>query len=260
MTCSYSLCLWVTRYAVVALAFAVLNSWSSAQSFTLIFDSGDEIDTVTFDPGKISDTKLRDLMLLSPYIVDYFNQLPARDIWAGGSTNGGVPDKSFFPLSLDFCEPRDGDYVHCETTQVDGPNFVHNAKVNLNKGRRGLDWLETLEVPKDLEPVTRFLVDALRISLQTGENKLKYYSTWDQDFLRKAHEGIQPAEQCSTEFWKLDGAASQKEKYAVVEHDWSSCVNQAIHEKLGHYPVESWKAFLHDYGIVENLKEIGPPD
>jgi hypothetical protein len=104
MKSSLSSSLWGKKVAVAAMFFSMMNPCSQTQSFTLIFDSGDEIDTVTFDPAKISDAKLHQLMLLSPYVVDYFNQLPTRDIWAGGSMDGTVADKNFFSLSLDLCD------------------------------------------------------------------------------------------------------------------------------------------------------------
>jgi hypothetical protein len=69
----------------------LLNPASQAQNFTLTFDSGDEIDTVSFNPVKISEVKLRELMLLSPYIVDYFDQLPDRDIIAARSPKSAQP-------------------------------------------------------------------------------------------------------------------------------------------------------------------------
>jgi hypothetical protein len=124
---------WGKKFVLAALLFSVMNPCSQAQSSKVIFDSGDELDTVTFDPAKISDAKLRDLMMLSPYIGDYFNQLPARDIWAGWSMDGAVVDKGFFSLSLDLCDPTDLAYVHCEANDVGGPNFARNAEVNLKK-------------------------------------------------------------------------------------------------------------------------------
>jgi hypothetical protein len=151
-------------------------------------------------------------------------------------------------------------YVHCEANDVGGPNFAHNAEINLKKSRRGLAWLQNLDAPKDLEPVMKFLVEGLRLSLQTEETRLRYYSTWDENVLKEAHDGIEPAELCSETFHSLEGATSEEEKYAVVAHEWANCVNSATQRKLGKYPVASWNDFLRAYGIKESFKEIGPPD
>jgi hypothetical protein len=251
---------WSKKFAVAALTLATMSPWSLAQSSRLIFDSGDEIDTVTFDPAKISDAKLHELILLSPYIVTYFDQLPARDIGVAGSTEGLVVDKSFLSLKLELCISAEVVYVHCEANHVSGPNFVRNAEVNVKKSKRGLAWLQNLDTPEELTPVMKFLVEGLAFSIETEETRLRYYTTWDENVLREAHDGIEPAEQCSETFHKLNGATSEEEKYGLVAHDWANCVNRAIQQKLGKYPVASWNAFLRTYGIKETFKEIGPPD
>jgi hypothetical protein len=105
------------KLAAAALTLATINPSSQAQTSKLIFD------TVTFDPAKISEAKLRELMLLSPYIVTYFDQLPARDMQAAGSTEGSVVDKIFFPLDLELCIPAEVAYVHCEANDVSGAEF-----------------------------------------------------------------------------------------------------------------------------------------
>jgi hypothetical protein len=251
---------WSKKFAVAALTLATMSPWSLAQSSRLIFDSGDEIDTVTFDPAKISDAKLHELILLSPYIVTYFDQLPARDIGVAGSTEDLVVDKSFLSLKLELCISAEVVYVHCEANTVSGPNFVRNAEVNVKKSKRGLAWLQNLVTPKELAPVMKFLMEGLEFSIETEETRLRYYTTWDENVLKEAHDGIEPAEHCSEAFHKLDGATSEEEKYGLVAHDWANCVNRAIQQKLGKYPVASWNAFLRTYGIKETFKEIGPPD
>jgi hypothetical protein len=250
---------WGKNLALAALILATMNPSCKAQSSTLIFDSGDEIDTVTFDPAKISDAKLREQMLLSPYIVAYFDQLPARDMGVGGSTNRSVVNKSFFSLNLELCDPAEVVYVHCEANDVRGPNFLHNAEINIKKSKRGLAWLQSLEGPKELEPVMKFLMDGLKFSIQSEETRLRYYSTWDENVLKESHDGIDPAAVCSETFHSLHEATSEEEKYGIVAHTWANCVNNAVPQKLGTYPIASWNAFLHIYGIAESFKEIGPP-
>jgi hypothetical protein len=120
---------WV-KLAAAALTLGTINPSPQAQTSKLIFDSGDEIDTVTFDPAK-----LRELMLLSPYIVTYFDQLPARDMQAAGSTEGSVVDKIFFPLDLELCIPAEVAYVHCEANDVSGPNFLPKRGSQPKKGQ-----------------------------------------------------------------------------------------------------------------------------
>ena len=47
-----------------------------AQDHTLTFDSGDDIYKISFPPNKISEAKLREYAVLSPYFVSYFNNMP----------------------------------------------------------------------------------------------------------------------------------------------------------------------------------------
>jgi hypothetical protein len=64
---------------------------------------------------------LRELILLSPHTVSYFNDLPARDLQAVGSTTasteGDVVDKMFVALGLADCVTSDQAYSHCEANR-----------------------------------------------------------------------------------------------------------------------------------------------
>lgn len=255
---------WSGHLAVLMLAVAIVNPPSRAQTRTLTFDAGDEdeVDTVSFDPAKISEAKLRQLILFSPFIESYFNYLPARDFLAVGSIQGQgeVVDKSFMALPLELCIANDPAYSRCEENGIDGPNFLRNAKVNLEKSRRGLKWLQNLDYPKQLQPVVKFLLDGLVSSLWIEETRFKYYSTWDENTLKEAHDGIDPAQLCPDIFRKLETANSKEEKYSTVRFDWANCMVKAIHRKLGPYPIGSWNAFLQAYAITEHFEMKGPPD
>ena len=245
---------------MLALALAIVNPSSWAQTRTLTFDSGDEVDTVSFDPAKICEAQLRQLILFSPFIASYFNNLPARDFSVGWSMQGDVVDKSFMALPLELCIANDPAYSHCEENGIDGPNFLRNAKVNLEKSRRGLKWLQNLDYPKQLQPVVKFLLDGLVFSLWIEETRFKYYSTWDENTLKEAHDGIDPAQLCPDIFRKLETANSKEEKYSTVRFDWANCMVKAINRKLGPYPISSWNAFLKAYDITEHFEMKGPPD
>lgn len=252
---------WGGHLVVLALAAAIVNPPCWAQTRTLTFETVDDVDTVAFEPAKISEAKLRQLILFSPFIVSYFNDLPARDFSAAGSIQGKVVDKSFMALPLELCIANDPAYSHCEENGIDGPNFLRNAKVNLEKSRRGLKWLQNLDYPKQLQPVVKFLLDGLVFSLWIEETRFKYYSTWDENTLKEAHDGIDPAQLCPDIFRKLETANSKEEKYSTVRFDWANCIGAGNH-KLGlyPYPISSWNAFLQAYAITEHFQMKGPPD
>ncbi len=114
--------------ALVVLAALIVNPLYSAQIRTLAFETVNDVDTVSFDPAKISEAKLRQLVLFSPFIVSYFNDLPVRKFSAAGSRQGAVVDKAFIALPLELCIGSDPAYSHCEENNIDGPNFLRNAK------------------------------------------------------------------------------------------------------------------------------------
>jgi hypothetical protein len=243
---------------LVMLAIAIVNLSCWAQSRTLTFKTIDDIDTVSFDPSKISETKLRQLILLSPVIVSYFNDLPARDLSAAGSRQGDTINKVFLALPLELCIASDPAYSHCEENNIGGPNFLRSAKINLEKGRRGLKWLQNLDYPKELQPVIKFLLERLALSLWTEETRFKYYSAWDESVLKGVHDGIDPMQICAETFRKLKAASSEEEKYRIVRFDWANCMIKAIDHRLNSYPINSWNAFLQSYGITEHYEQKSP--
>ncbi len=244
--------------ALVVLAVAIVNPSCWAQTRTLTFKTIDDVDTVSFDPAKISEAKLRQLILLSPFVVSYFNDLPASDFSAAGSRQGDIVDKVFLALPLELCIASDPAYSHCEANNIGGPNFLRNAKVNLGKGRGGLKWLQNLDYPKELQPVVKFLLDGLALSLWIEETRFKYYSTWNEGVLKGVHDGIDPVQLCLETFRKLEAASSKEEKYRITRFDWANCIVKAIHRQLGSYPVQSWNAFLQTHGITERYEQKGP--
>jgi hypothetical protein len=244
--------------ALIVLAVAIVNPSCSAQTRTLTFKTIDDVDAVSFDQAKISEAKLRQLILLSPVIVSYFNDLPDRDFSAAGSRQGDIVDKSFLALPLELCIASDPAYSHCEENNIGGLNFLRNAKVNLEKGRRGLKWLQNLDYPKELQPVVKFLLDGLAISLWIEETRFKYYSTWNESVLKGVDDGIDPVQLCPETFRKLEAASSKEEKYRITRFDWANCIVKAIYRQPGSYPVQPWNAFLQAYGITERYEQKGP--
>jgi hypothetical protein len=242
--------------ALVAIAIVNLSCWS--QTRTLTFKTTDDVDTVSFDQSKISEAKLRQLILLSPVIVSYFNDLPDRGFSAAGSRQGDKLDKAFLALPLELCIAIDRAYSHCEENSIGGPNFLRNAKVNLEKGREGLKWLQNLDYPKELQPVVKYLLDRLALSLWIEETRFRYYSTWNEADLKMVHDGIDPSQVCPETFRKLEAATSEEEKYRIVRFDWANCMIKAIDHQVGSYPINSWNAFLQSHGITEHYEQTGP--
>lgn len=242
---------------LVLLAFSCTR-FPSTEPVTLTFKSDSATYTVSFDPSKISERQVRELIILSPYVGSDTHAFSRNDILAGTARGNGTIDKSFLALPLELCTKDDPAYVPCGQRDIRAPNFLKNAQVNLQKTRNGLAWLQHLSYPEELEPVAEFLQAGLLSSLWVQETRFKYYTSWDEKILKEAHEGLEPALACKEIFEKLASVRTKIEEYGVVRHDWSNCVNHASKNRLGHYPIAAWNSFLKAYGMTERYKDIGP--
>jgi hypothetical protein len=240
------------------IAASIMSASTCAQVRSLNFETVDDVDTVSFDPAKISEAKLRQVILFSPFVVSYLNGLSAREFSAVGSTQGSTVDKAFAALPLELCIASDPAYSHCEQNEIIGPNFLRNAKTNIEKSRHGLTLLQHLDYPSELQPVAKFLEKSLELSLWIEETKFKYYSTWDETALKQLHDGIDSVKLCPETFRKLEATGSKEEKYRIVRLEWANCMIRAVDHQLGSYPVDSWNDFLKSHGITEHYEAKVP--
>ena len=248
---AYSATVTSNRLLVLAVFVAAIMSPSGwPQTRISTFQTVNDVDTVTFDPAKLSEAKLHDLILLSPFLVDYINDMSNKNFSAAGSTVEGVPDKYLIALPLELCLAGDPDYSNCQENEIAGPNFLRNAQVNLQKSKRGLVWLQGLQHPKELDPVITFLTEGLSHSIWMEETRLKYYSTWDDTVLKQTPEGVNFEQLCPDVFRKLETAGSIAGKYAIARFDWPNCLAKSPGKKRQRYPIEAWKQFLDSYGIA----------
>jgi len=237
---------------------AIFLPISSAKSVSISYKTGDAEYTITFDSSRISESRMRALVILSPFIVDYTDANPTKDFWAAGSTKESVVDKKLLALPLEQCLQGDPAYADCANDDISSPNFLRNAEVNLERSKRGLAWLQRLDYPKELQPAGKFLLDGLALSLWVEETRFKYYSTWNESVLKEVHDGIDPVQICPETFQKLETTSSKEEGYRIVRFDWANCMIKATDHRLGSYPINSWSDFLKSYGITENYEQKGP--
>lgn len=242
----------------VIVLLAIFVRSSSANPVTLTFKTVNDVYTVSFDSSRIPERRVRELIILSPFVLDYINDAPAKDFSAAGSTVGTVVNKLLIALPLELCIANDPIYSNCDNNTISAPNFMRNAEINLQKSRRGLASLQHLNPPSELEPVFNFLQEGLALSLWIEETRFRYYTTWDEKVLKETHLGIDPEPLCQEAFQKLDAANSKEEKYEIVRFDWANCMVRAVNRQLGQYPIDSWNAFLKAYGISEHYEMKGP--
>jgi hypothetical protein len=240
------------------LALVLFASVLRANPVSLAFVSGGGNYTITFDTSKISEHRIRELVILSPFIVDYTDATTTKDFRAAGSKVGDVVDKSLLALPLEQCIETDPTYTDCANNDFSAPNFLRNAAINVERSKRGLMSLKQLDYPVELQSVGKFLQDGLALSLWIESARLRYYTTWGERILKEAHEGLNPALDCQDVFKSLQTTNSNEDKYETVRFDWANCMVRAADRLLGKYPTKSWNSFLRAYDVREEYNEQGP--
>src|SRR5438132_3753122 len=147
---------------------------------------------VTFDPATISEERMKKFVQLSPSLSLMGYALAPQ---------------------LELCISSDPKYLDCGTRDWRAINFYKNAQVNLDQGRRALEFLSSLKYPKELNGVVRYLTASLSVSLWLEETRYEFYKSWDTNILKRKYEEIDPSQVCSTVLKEIETATSKQEKY-----------------------------------------------
>lgn len=214
---------------VLSGAFIFADSAAAKQVTLGPYNTLDGKYDVTFETSRISEKQMKQLILLSPALYS--------------------PDYTFAP-SLELCITGNPRYRECGSRKLDAPNFFSNSEANLNSGRQALEFLSTLNYPKELQKVVHHLKDSLSFSLWIQETRYQFFKTWDMALLKRQSHGIDPTRHCDSALNQIERASTQSEKYQLV-NDWWSCVNRPFQDRLGNYPLQSWQSFLKAYGVEE---------
>jgi len=248
-----------SAFSVASISFLAAFCIATTQLQSLSYKDSIGTYTIYFDPHRISEERLGRLLVLSPYVLGDTNAPIPKGLMAIGSTVGRMMDKSLVVVPLEWCIKSEPEYINCENNSIESPNFVQNAEVNLKRGRAGLEWIDGLVYPKDLDPVVRYLRGRLSVSLWMEETRLKYYTSWDVNVLRQSEANLGPVSSCEPALRKIDGAHSRTEKYELAKNDWLNCLIATADIRYGHhYPMSSWKSFLAAYRLKEHYKDESP--
>jgi hypothetical protein len=242
------------------LFLALFPTPSPSKTITPTFKSDDTSYSITFDDSKISESTIRTLIPLSPYVSTYAYIPNMQNFWTTQSSDaGGVVDKTLIAIPIEGCIKEDPAYIDCDNNSVTSPNFLRNSSVNLEKDHKGLAWLQNLPHPKELQPVVDYLVKQVSTSVWVEDARFRYYSTWGANVLKQKPAGLDAAPSCPDAFKELGEAKTKAEKYLVVYQTWQNCLNTASRKNETH-PLSSWKSFLKNLGIQEKYTEQFPDD
>jgi hypothetical protein len=214
----------------------------------LSFETDMEVYSLTFDDSKISGGTLRELSWLSPYMPV---EIPSP-YTSGTSETKEYVDKVLVPADLETCITKDPAYQGCSNDQPGTRMFFRNAQVNIAKSEAELQHLKNLKVPHELIPVKKYLEEKFWDYLSVEKARLAYYRSWNVAPLIHATKAICGRDADLSIVHRLSGQ-DHDVRYRLTKYDWHNQVNNCI-LKAGTYPIQSWKAFLSDYGIQEKRR------
>ena len=208
------------------LSLSLIATSVGAQNVSLVFGDSEEKYTVTFDPLKISENEVRQIVPLSPYTED------EGGFTGGIEVNKDGRDKVFIAPRLESCIDKDSRYRPCGTRDLHDPHYFDNAEINIQEAERQLALLDSVRYPKQLEPVVKHLRRSLSFSLWMEQSRLEYYKTWDTNVLKRGYGDFELAISCAEIFRRLESAASRDEKYSLVSFGWYNCVLRELDRSL----------------------------
>jgi hypothetical protein len=215
---------------------------------TIVIPQSDEVYRATFDDAKISETRLREWLLLSPYVVvtnprNGFGMAGSREHAAGGDKM----DKTFFATPLEFCG-----VAGCDHDRRVDEHWLANAAHNLELGRSQVVRLERMAIPQTLEPIRAYLLSGLRYTLDLQRRRLEYIKSGEVQPLRERVAAVCASALPDDEQLFAQLAAAELGARPEASNKWYSRMWRCSPGR-NQYPMAEWRAFLKEYGVRENV-------
>jgi hypothetical protein len=242
------------RYSIfLALVFASHTGFSASKQ--LVIDTDESHYLATYDPNRISEARLKELLVLSPYLElgqDLW-KIDGTEMLIGGQQSPGFLEKSPIPISLEQCIANDPRYRPCGKRNISDPNFFANAEVNVRNNEQALAALNRLEVPAELRPILQHFQDAMAFHVTLEERRLQYLRTGDLQVLSTPIGVIDPPKRCVQQLNELQLATTLTRRYQLSRYSWHKCLNNAWLRASPGYPIKAWHGFLSAFGITERF-------
>jgi hypothetical protein len=242
------------RYSIfLALVFASHTGFSASKQ--LVIDTDESHYLATYDPNRISEARLKELLVLSPYLElgqDLW-KIDGTEMLIGGQQSPGFLEKSPIPISLEQCIANDPRYRPCGKRNISDPNFFANAEVNVRNNAEALAALNRFDVPAELRPILKHFQEAMAFHVALEQKRLEYLRTGDLQVLSTPIGVIDPSMQCVPELKELQSATTLPLRYELSRKSWHKCMNHAWLKASPGYPMKAWRTFLSAYGITERV-------
>jgi hypothetical protein len=235
-------------------AAGVFLSGSAFGQSSLVIDTDEYHYVATFDPGRISSERLRELLLFSPYEFGVYGwKIDQAEVSTGSNETPGRLEKSAIATPLELCIDSDPRYHPCGKRDISDPNFFANAEVNVGRNEQSIAALNRLNVPTQIGTILQQFRESLLFYSTIQRRCLEYLRTGNLRALSREIGPIDPSTQCIKEIRELNAATSRGRRYELSTHAWRNCLISAWQSVGPAYPREAWRTFVHDYGITEQF-------
>lgn len=233
-------------------ALFVTASSCFAQS-NLVIDKDDYRYSATFDANRITEQRLRDLLIFSPYDMGEVWTFDHQQLTLLHSQTPTALKKGIAPNNLELCIKGHSRYLPCGTRDITDSNFFANAEVNLAINEEGWNALNRITVPSELQGILKQFRNAFWFYNTVESRRLKYLQSGDTGTLSEPTGNVDPAKECSQPIKRITLATTLQQQYKLSLYSWANCVNSAWNRTSPAYPDSDWQSFLRDYGITEKF-------
>ena len=218
----------------------------------LVIDTDEFRYTATFHPSRISERRLRELLLFSPY--DFLvseTQIDHQQVIIASQETPDKLEKGLLAYPLEVCADAHPRYHPCGYRHISDANFFANAQLNVNRNEQILAALNRLNVPVELRGILHQFRDSMTFYSTIERRRLEYLQTGDLRVLSHTVATLDPLETCSKEIEELKEAVTVQRRYELSRKEWHNCMNSEWNRVSPAYPREAWASFLRAYGISE---------
>lgn len=160
---------------------------------------------------------------------------------------------AFKLISLEMLEScnqsLDSRYKDCGEWKATGsnfwePNFLHNAKVNLDINDTLISTISAKEVPFEFEKIKLQFLKDLQFEQQLYKTKYQYFNTRDPKILENASIAGLDLKTCLVHLKNLTPSTPGKTIEEMVSYKWHTCVN-GLYKRLDRKLAEAaWEKLI----------------
>lgn len=233
-------------------ALCVFGSILTHGQSRLVIETDEFRYTARFDPSRISESRLRELLLFSPYVFDASGtQIDHQEVIIGFDETRDKLKKGPLAYSLEMCVGTDPRYHPCGKRDISDVNFLANAQINVNRNEQILSALNRVNVPLELKGILQQFRDYMTFYSTIEKQRLEYLQTGDLQVLSHMVVTLDPLKTCSKEIEELKKAVTLQRRYELSGKEWPNCLNSKWNQVSPAYSREAWASFLRAYGISE---------